>query len=118
MPIDIEKIRFATELQSIASLALERRFRRLHVDTCQVEDIEVPVPEVFLYPLRAYLGDTGGYDASLPYNRQKTDEPARQKSAEHGRPNVFGAASICSVLEGRLFKDAGTRADRRKITHS
>ena len=81
VPIDIEKIRFATELQSIASLALERRFRRLHVGTGRVEDIEVPdIPEAFLYPLRAYLGETGGYDASLPYNKQKTEEPARQHS--------------------------------------
>ena len=42
VPIDIEKIRFATELQSIASLAFERRFRRLHVDTGQVEDDRGP----------------------------------------------------------------------------
>ncbi len=33
IPIDIERIRFATELGSIATLALEKRFLRLDVDT-------------------------------------------------------------------------------------
>ena len=81
VPIDIEKIRFATELQSIASLALEKRFRRLDVNSGAVEVVDVSdIPEAFLYPLRAYLGETGGYDASLPYNKQRSDEPARQHS--------------------------------------
>ena len=81
LPIDIEKIRFATELQSIASLALDKKFRRLNVGTGQVERLEVSdMPEAYLYPLRAYLGETGGYDASLPYNKQKSDEPAKQHS--------------------------------------
>jgi intracellular multiplication protein IcmO len=81
VPIDIEKIRFATELQSIASLALEKRFRRLNVETGEIEVMDVSdVPEAYLYPLRAYLGETGGYDASMPYNKQKTDEPSRQHS--------------------------------------
>ena len=81
VPIDIEKIRFATELQSVVALALDKRFRRLHVDTGAVEEIPVPdIPEALLYPLRAYLGETGGYDPSLPYNKQKSDEPAKQHS--------------------------------------
>jgi intracellular multiplication protein IcmO len=81
VPIDIEKIRFATELQSIISLASDKRFRRLHVDTGRIELIEVPdIPEAFLYPLRAYLGETGGYDVSVSYHKQKTEEPARQHS--------------------------------------
>jgi intracellular multiplication protein IcmO len=81
VPIDIEKIRFATELQSIASLALGKRFRRLDVETGVITDMDVSdIPEAYLYPLRAYLGETGGFDASLPYNKQKLDEPARQHS--------------------------------------
>lgn len=81
VPIDIEKIRFATELQSIASLALEKKFRRLDVETGVITNMDVSdIPEAYLYPLRAYLGETGGFDASLPYNKQKLDEPARQHS--------------------------------------
>ena len=81
VPIDIEKIRFATELQSIALLALDKKFRRLNVETGQVEMMDVSdIPEAYLYPLRAYLGETGGYDPSLPYNKQKSDEPAKQHS--------------------------------------
>ena len=81
IPIDIERIRFATELQSIVSLSLERQFRRLDVTSGTVDVLPVPdIPEELLYPLRAYLGETGGYDASLPYNQQRSDKPAEQHS--------------------------------------
>jgi intracellular multiplication protein IcmO len=84
IPIDIEKIRFATELQSIASPALEKQFRHLHADTGSVEIMDVSdIPEAYLYPLKAYLGETCGYDASLRYNKQKSDCVFRSKSARH-----------------------------------
>ena len=81
VPIDIEGIRFATELESIASLAINRVFRRR--DTATGEAIEMVVsdiPEALLYPLRSYLGETGGFDKTLAHNKQKSDEPAKQHS--------------------------------------
>ncbi|MBD0273427.1 MAG: type IV secretion system DNA-binding domain-containing protein, partial [Acetobacteraceae bacterium] len=81
VPIDISSIRFATELESVASIAFHKRFRRLDVPTGAASFLDVPdIPEALLHPLRAYLGDTGGYDASLPFNKQRTDEPAKQHS--------------------------------------
>ena len=82
VPIDIESIRFATELESIVSLAIDKRFRRRDAATGVVTEIPVgdEMDEALLYPLRSYLGETGGYDKSLPYNKQKSDEPAKQHS--------------------------------------
>jgi intracellular multiplication protein IcmO len=114
VPIDIEKIRFATELQSIASLALEKRFRRLYVESGVIEVIDVPdIPEAFLYPLRAYLGETGGYDASLPYNKQKSDEPAKQHSfVTMHFSNTF---TQLAVSLGHIFKCEVGDIDMRDI---
>jgi intracellular multiplication protein IcmO len=82
VPIDIEGIRFATELQSIVSLAIGKKFRRRDPTTGAVTEIAVgdEMDEALLYPLRSYLGETGGYDNTLPYNKQKSDEPAKQHS--------------------------------------
>lgn len=81
VPIDIEAIRFATELESVATIAFQKRHRRLDVQTGAVTMLDVPdVPEALLYPLRAYLGETGGYDAGLPFNKQRSEEPAKQHS--------------------------------------
>jgi len=82
VPIDIEGIRFATELQSIVSLAIDKKFRRRDPTTGAVTEIAVgdEMDEALLYPLRSYLGETGGYDNTLPYNKQKSDEPAKQHS--------------------------------------
>lgn len=114
VPIDIERIRFATELQSIAMLALEKRFRRLDVDSGIVEIIEVPeIPEALLYPLKAYLGETGGYDASLPYNQQKSDEPAKQ----HSFVTMHFSATFTqlAVSLGHIFKCEMGDIDMRDI---
>ena len=79
--IDIESIRFATELESIVSLALHKKFRRRDPATGQAVLMDVPdIHEHLLYPLQSYLGETGGYDKSLPVNKQKSDEPAKQHS--------------------------------------
>ena len=81
VPIDIESIRFATDLESISSLAFEKRFRRRDPATGKVTFIPVQeINEALLYPLKSYLGETGGYDSSLAHNKQKSDEPAKQHS--------------------------------------
>ena len=87
VPIDIESIRFATDLESIVSLALQKKFRRRNSETGEITYIdfnglpkEQAIPEPLIYPLDAYLGETGGYDKSLALNKQKSDEPAKQHS--------------------------------------
>lgn len=81
VPIDIESIRFATELESIVSLVKDKVF--LKRDPTGGNAIEIPVPEIsehLIYPLKAYLGETGKYDLTQPVHKQKSDEPAKQHS--------------------------------------
>ena len=81
VPIDIEAIRFATELESIVSLAKDRVFRRRDTATGAIAEMPVPgIDEALLYPLRSYLGESGGYDLSQPVHKQRSDEPAKQHS--------------------------------------
>ena len=81
VPIDIEGIRFATELESIVSLAKDRVFRRRDTATGVITEMPVPdIDEALLYPLRSYLGESGGYDLSQPVHKQRSDEPAKQHS--------------------------------------
>ncbi len=114
IPIDIERIRFATELGSIATLALEKRFLRLDVDTGTVESIDVSdIEPALLYPLSAYLGETGGYDKSLAYNKQKTDEPAKQ----HSFVTMHFSATFTqlAVSLGHIFKCESGDIDMRDV---
>jgi intracellular multiplication protein IcmO len=81
VPIDIDAIRHATELQNIASLAIDRVFRRRDQATGAVTEIPVAdIDEALLDPLKSYLGETPGYDPTIPYSEQKSDEPAKQHS--------------------------------------
>ncbi len=114
IPIDIERIRFATELGSIAALALEKRFLRLDVDTGTVESIDVSdIEPALLYPLSAYLGECGGYDKSLAYNKQKTDEPAKQ----HNFATMHFSATFTqlAVSLGHIFKCESGDIDMRDV---
>ncbi len=114
MPIDIERIRFATELSSIAALALEKRFLRLDVDTGEVESIDVSdIEPALLYPLSAYLGECGGYDKSLPHNKQKTDEPAKQHS--FAVMHFSATFTQLAVSLGHIFKCESGDIDMRDV---
>jgi intracellular multiplication protein IcmO len=81
IPIDIEKIRFATELRSIATLVVKKKFLVRDQNNGEPSPIDVSeMPEEYFYPLRAYLGETGDFDFDLDWNKQKTNEPSRQHS--------------------------------------
>lgn len=81
VPIDIESIRFATELESIVSLVKDKVFLRRNPLGGDPSQIAVPdISEHLIYPLRAYLGETGKYDLTQPVHKQKSDEPAKQHS--------------------------------------
>ncbi len=81
IPIDIERIRFATELRGIATLVVKKKFLIRDPDNSEPISIDVSdMPEDYFYPLRAYLGETGDFDFGLDWNKQKTNEPSRQHS--------------------------------------
>jgi intracellular multiplication protein IcmO len=77
--IDASGLCCAAELESIAGLAVERRFLWSRTDTGEIRTVDVAdIPEAQLVPLRAYLGELPGYDLSLPFRHQMSAEPARQ----------------------------------------
>src|SRR5947209_1586658 len=79
--LTVDRIRFAMELRNIVLMAVDRQFPVLDLDTGTITNIPIPdIPEAMRYPLRAYLGETGGYDVHQPFNNQKMDEPSRQHS--------------------------------------
>ena len=77
--LTVDRVRFAMELRNIVLTAVDRQFPVLDLDSGATTNIPIPdIPEAMLYPLRAYLGETGGYDVRQPFDRQKLDEPSRQ----------------------------------------
>ena len=114
LPIDIDAIRFATELQSIASLAFDRMFRRFTPETGQIDTIPVPdMPEEMITPLRSYLGDTGGYDTAIHRQQRQSDEPAKQHSFVTMH---FGATfTQLSVSLGHIFRTQISDIDMRDV---
>lgn len=114
VPIDIEKIRFATELRCVATLVAHRKFLVRNPENGEISDVDVvDMPEALLYPLRAYLGETGDFDFNLPWNQQKTNEPARQHSFVllHFRQTFTQLA----VSLGHIFKHEHGDIDPRDI---
>lgn len=101
--INIEKIRFALELRGIWKLATKRIFESRNPETGEIDEVKVPdMPEDLIYPLQAYLGEIPGYDTSLDYNKQKTDEPFKQ----HGFALFYFTATFTqlAVSLGHIFK--------------
>ena len=101
--INIEKIRFALELRGIWKLATKRVFESRNPETGEIDEVKVPdMPEDLIYPLQAYLGEIPGYDTSLDYNKQKTDEPFKQ----HGFALFYFTATFTqlAVSLGHIFK--------------
>ena len=79
VPLDEEVIRFALQLRSIVALATRRIFLHRSPATGGVSELPVrEMPEAIVYPLNAYLDGVPGYDASLPFERQRADQAWRQ----------------------------------------
>lgn len=103
VPTNIDMIRSITELQNIVALAKHRIYR--FVDETSGEAIEMAVaemPEEYLIPLRAYLGESGGFDLSLEYNTQRSDEPSKQHSFVV--MNFSQTFSMLAVELGHIFR--------------
>jgi|HubBroStandDraft_1064217.scaffolds.fasta_scaffold00088_43 intracellular multiplication protein IcmO len=114
VPINIEKIRFALELRGIWKLATRRVFELRNPETGEINEVSVPdMPEDLIYPLQAYLGEIPGYDTSLDYNKQKTDEPFKQ----HGFALFYFTATFTqlAVSLGHIFKVEQGDVDMRDV---
>ncbi|AOX18406.1 type IV secretory system conjugative DNA transfer family protein [Kozakia baliensis] len=114
LAINIETIRFATELRWIASLARHRLFLVRVPGSNQPEKIEVrDIPDDILYPLQAYLGELPGYDIGLEWNQQKENKPSEQ----HGYATMYFSRVFTQfgVSLGHIFKVETGDIDMRDI---
>ncbi|TDH62388.1 conjugal transfer protein TraG [Dankookia rubra] len=112
--IDIDSIRFATELQSVADLAFERRFRRRDPVSGEIDHIDVPdMPEALVAPLRSYLGDTGGYDMEMHLNKRPRDKASEQ----HAYVTMHFSATFTQlgVSLGHIFRCQISGVDMRDV---
>ena len=66
-------------LRSIALIAQERLLPIPHGGQGCFLDL-AGIPDALVLPLRAYLGETGGYDLGLPWDRQRSDQPYKLHS--------------------------------------
>jgi len=85
------------------------KFPRATRQSIDVSDIE----PALLYPLSAYLNETGGYDKSLAHNKQKTDEPAKQHSFV--TMHFSAVFTQLGVSLGHIFKCEAGDIDMRDV---
>lgn len=127
IPIDIEKIRFATELRSVIALALHARYRTRDPEAGTYKEIDLKeepaIPAAYLFPLQAYLGETGGFDvgsfgkdssaAKIEEALRRSDEPARQHS--FAVMHFSQTFTQMAVSLGHIFKVESSDIDMRDI---
>ncbi|MGV4878452.1 TraM recognition domain-containing protein [Acetobacter indonesiensis] len=112
--INIETIRFATELRWLATLARHKIF--LVRNPGQPQPIKIPVPDIpddVLYPFQAYLGELPGYDIGLEWNQQKESRPSEQ----HGFATMYFSKIFTqfAVSLGHIFKCENGDIDMRDV---
>ncbi|MBO1360154.1 TraM recognition domain-containing protein [Acetobacter sacchari] len=112
--INIETIRFATELRWLATLARHRIF--LVRNPGQNQPVKIPVPDIpddVLYPFQAYLGELPGYDIGLEWNQQKESRPSEQ----HGFATMYFSKIFTqfAVSLGHIFKVENGDIDMRDV---
>ncbi|MCW2319209.1 hypothetical protein M2322_004778 [Rhodoblastus acidophilus] len=112
--LNIETIRQSFELRCIWKVAVNKVFEFRDPATGETQDIDVSdIPEDVIYPLRAYLGELPAYDMSLPWNKQKTEEPSKQ----HGFAVFYFTRTfeLLGVSLGHIFKVQQSEVDMRDV---
>jgi intracellular multiplication protein IcmO len=81
IPLDLEKIRDATELSNVVLLATKRQIKFTDSATGASELLEFPdMPAALVQTLRSYLGQTGGFDLDVSLKEQRSQQPSEQHS--------------------------------------
>ncbi len=81
IPLDLEKIRDATELSNVVLLATKRQIKFTDSATGTSETLEfLDMPPALVQTLRSYLGQIGGFDFDVPLNDRRIRQPSEQHS--------------------------------------
>ena len=113
--LNIDVIRSSIELRWIWKLAMTRVCIVRNPETGKETDIPVgdEMPEEILWPLKAYLGELPGYDPTVPLDKQKGDEPAKQ----HGFAAMYFTSTFTQMTGslGHIFRCETGDIDMRDI---
>lgn len=81
IPLDLEKIRDATELSNVVLLATRKQIKFTNSATGASELLDFPdMPAALVQTLRSYLGQTGGFDLDVSLKDQRSSQPSEQHS--------------------------------------
>ena len=114
VPLTIDFIRSSIELVWIWKLAIEKTFKLRDYNTGNEVEVSVgDIPEDVIWPLKSYLGELPGYDASVPLNAQKGEEPSKQ----HGFAQFYFTPIFTqlTVSLGHIFRVDCGDIDMRDI---
>lgn len=114
VPLTIDFIRSSIELIWIWKLAMEKTFKHRDYHSGTEIDVAVPdIPEDVIWPLKSYLGELPGYDASVPLSAQKGEEPSKQ----HGFAQFYFTPVFTqlTVSLGHIFRVDCGDIDMRDI---
>jgi intracellular multiplication protein IcmO len=114
VPLTIDFIRSSIELIWIWKLAMQKTFRQRDYHTGEEVEVDVKeIPEDVIWPLKSYLGELPGYDASVPLDKQKGEEPSKQ----HGFAQFYFTPIFTqlTVSLGHIFRVDCGDIDMRDI---
>ena len=114
VPLTIDFIRSSIELIWIWKLAMQKSFKQRDYHTGEEIEVAVPdIPEDVIWPLKSYLGELPGYDASVPLDKQKGEEPSKQ----HGFAQFYFTPIFTqlTVSLGHIFRVDCGDIDMRDI---
>lgn len=112
--IDIHSIAEATEFDVVTAIAYDRVFKARDHRSGEVARHDLAdMPEALVSPIRAYLGERGGYDEDLHRGRRTSDEPAKQ----HSFVKLYFAAAFnqMRVSLGHIFGSGTSDINMRDV---
>jgi intracellular multiplication protein IcmO len=113
--LNIDVIRASIELRWIWKLAMEERVILRNPTTGREEEMDVSgqISQDMIWPLKAYLGELPGYDATVPLDKQKSDKPSEQ----HGYAQFYFTETFAqlAVSLGHIFKVDNGDIDMRDV---
>jgi intracellular multiplication protein IcmO len=113
--LNIDVIRASIELRWIWKLAMEERVILRNPATGREEEMNVSgqISQDMIWPLKAYLGELPGYDATVPLDKQKSDKPSEQ----HGYAQFYFTETFAqlAVSLGHIFKVDNGDIDMRDV---
>jgi intracellular multiplication protein IcmO len=115
VPLNVELIRSSLELPWIWKLAMEKIVELRDPETGQITKLNVDneISEELTWPLRSYLAEVPGYDATIPLEKQRGGKPFEQ----HGYAQFYFTEMFTqlTVSLAHIFRPHYSDIDMRDV---